>query len=422
MKKGLLLLLAVFSMGMARAQVEVTDVSGMDYALYCQEIQATIGKTFNLPICLKNAKNVTAFQGHITLPEGFKLVEIGELNSERMNKGSQVFEGNDNDGPIFFLATVLANSGFFPDDDVVGYITISVGADVEPGEYPITIDDFKIAGLFDYDAENNAKLNEGSYPDITGEGIVSKVIVNDYIELFDTATELPEADEDVNVMVHRTIKGGEWSTICLPFDMDADKIAEAFGNDVKFADFDSYQETYNEDETEVIAIDIAFNDSPKSNGIEANHPYLIWVKDDISEFRVNNVDINPNEEDAIIEYDNGQTGKKRIVFGTFYGTLSAGKTIEKGDLFLSGNKFYYSNGSTSIKAFRGYFEFVDVLAAVDADVKVNYSIIDSTTGISNVISSTELGKIYSIDGLYLGDDLKNLGKGIYIVNGKKIVK
>ena len=134
MKKGLLLLLAVFSMGMARAQVEVTDVSGMDYAVYGEEIEATSGTEFYLPICLKNATNCSAFQGHISLPEGFEFVEMGDMNSQRMNKGSQVFEGNTNSGPIFFMATILSKSGFLPGDGVIGYIKVSVGADVEPGE------------------------------------------------------------------------------------------------------------------------------------------------------------------------------------------------------------------------------------------------------------------------------------------------
>ena len=30
--------------------------------------------------------------------------------------------------------------------------------------------------------------------------------------------------------------------------------------------------------------------------------------------------------------------------------------------------------------------------------------------------------VYSLDGRYLGSSVKGLGKGIYIVNGKKIVK
>ena len=30
--------------------------------------------------------------------------------------------------------------------------------------------------------------------------------------------------------------------------------------------------------------------------------------------------------------------------------------------------------------------------------------------------------VYSLDGRYLGNDVSKLGKGLYIVNGKKVVK
>lgn len=46
------------------------------------------------------------------------------------------------------------------------------------------------------------------------------------------------------------------------------------------------------------------------------------------------------------------------------------------------------------------------------------------TGIKTINQSAEAlqGRIYSIDGRYLGNDLDNLEKGIYIINGKKIAK
>ena len=47
-----------------------------------------------------------------------------------------------------------------------------------------------------------------------------------------------------------------------------------------------------------------------------------------------------------------------------------------------------------------------------------------TTGIENVemINQPAVKGVYSIDGRYLGNDVSKLGKGLYIVNGKKIVK
>jgi len=48
----------------------------------------------------------------------------------------------------------------------------------------------------------------------------------------------------------------------------------------------------------------------------------------------------------------------------------------------------------------------------------------ATTGIENVEMNNQpsVKGVYSIDGRYLGNDISKLGKGLYIVNGKKIVK
>lgn len=410
MKKGLLFLLAIFSIGIARAQVEVTDVSGMDFAMYGEELQATVGTEVELPICLKNATNITAFQGHIDLPEGISFVEVGTLNSERYGKGSPIFECKVNDGLLFFMGTTIAKTGFFPGDGVIGYIKIKIGADVEPGEYPITFVDYKLAGLFEYDAENDQKINEGVYPDQFGEGIVSKLIISDYVELFETATEAPAAMDDVNVVVNRTIKGGEWSTICLPFAMDANQIAEAFGS-AEIADFASWT-SESDDIYDVAGITLEFN---SVDAMEANHPYIIKVGSDIESFRVDGVNIEPEEAP---EYSVGR-GKTK---GTFYGTYTK-TVVPEENLFLSGNKFWYSVGTTNMKGFRGYFELKDVLDAYyeEAPVKINLTV-DGTTAISNIDLVKSNNEIFSVNGIKMGNDMNRLNKGIYIVNGKKIVK
>ena len=50
---------------------------------------------------------------------------------------------------------------------------------------------------------------------------------------------------------------------------------------------------------------------------------------------------------------------------------------------------------------------------------------EGATGINDILMDEEWntnGRIYSIDGRYVGTDFNSLNKGIYIVNGKKIVK
>lgn len=54
---------------------------------------------------------------------------------------------------------------------------------------------------------------------------------------------------------------------------------------------------------------------------------------------------------------------------------------------------------------------------------VNIALTYGATGIENVEASERKtdGRVYSISGQYVGNTTDGLGKGVYIVNGKKIV-
>ena len=84
---------------------------------------------------------------------------------------------------------------------------------------------------------------------------------------------------------------------------------------------------------------------------------------------------------------------------------------------MNGGKFWYSNGNNKMKAFRAYFDFYDVLADVEnAGSRVNISF-DDITGVRSV--KNDSGEdIYTLSG----QRVKNAGKGVYIVNGKKVIK
>ena len=87
-------------------------------------------------------------------------------------------------------------------------------------------------------------------------------------------------------------------------------------------------------------------------------------------------------------------------------------------MFLSGGKFWYSAGLTTMKAFRAYFEFLDVLSEVDnAGVKMYVNIDDEETGIENV-NVNDNNMIYDLSGRRVS----KTQKGVYIVNGKKVMK
>ena len=121
--------------------------------------------------------------------------------------------------------------------------------------------------------------------------------------------------------------------------------------------------------------------------------------------------------DFYIEYVNGSTGQNRKVYGTFKGFYHAQTTVPNKCLFLSGNKFWYSTGQTKMKAFRAYFNFVDVLTeAENASARISMSFDDETTRIVNVnVNDDE--NYYDLQGRRVAHPQK----GLYIKNNKKVV-
>ena len=232
--------------------------------------------------------------------------------------------------------------------------------------------------------------------------------------LDETSTTVPEDATGVDVRVKRTIKANEWSTICLPFAMTEAQVKSAFGNDVQLGDFLDYE--YDDGAG---TITVNFTDATE---IEANHPYIIKVSSAITEFTADEVAIAA-EDNPRVEYDNGLTGKKRKVFGTFAGTFVADFDFYNGasyyPLFLSGNKFYYATENTMhMKAFRAYFDFEDYLPeAESASSRITMNFIDDEpTGISNISHPTN-SRYYDLQGR----QIEKPGKGVYVRDGRKVV-
>jgi hypothetical protein len=86
-------------------------------------------------------------------------------------------------------------------------------------------------------------------------------------------------------------------------------------------------------------------------------------------------------------------------------------------LYLSDNKFWYSGGQTTMKAFRAYFNFADKSIGMDA-TRVAITIDDDATSIdaiNGLESSCEA--VFSLQGQRVAAPVK----GVYVRNGKKIV-
>lgn len=303
------------------------------------------------------------------------------------------------------IATIpVASSEAIGAADVEGLLSVSfsVGNDVAIGEYDVTLSNL----WFGYGTSSKDYTDDVTFK--------VNVVAAHQVVLDETSTEAPEAAEDVNVRVKRTIKANEWSTIVLPFAMTTEQVKAAFGEDVELEDFVSYEYDKTED-----ALTINFS---AVTAMEANHPYIIKVSSLIEEFSADGVDIDPIT-DPSKEYKSG--GKKPKVLGKFAGTYVADfdfyNEAENYPLFLSGNKFYYATESTMhMKAFRGYFDFEDNLKEMDessARIGMSFDDDENTTDIKHVQTSKEEAVYYNLNG----QRVEKPTRGLYIKNHKKVI-
>ncbi len=242
--------------------------------------------------------------------------------------------------------------------------------------------------------------------------VAGKDDASTFVAMYDNYSsfnEFPQPTGTVDVRVYRAIKAGKWSTIVVPFNMDARRIKAAFGDDAQVADFVGWETSDNGNK-----IDVKFEDV---EAMTANTPYIIKVSKDIDCFYVNGVQVNAKKYPGkIITQEEGRDTYTSI----FYGSYFLDK-IPANNLFIQDNLFYYSTGKTNIKGFRGFFK----LYGASANANIGFMVNDEVTSINDLqINKEEVvnGDIYSISGQNLGKDVDRLHRGVYIVNGKKFVK
>ena len=401
----------------------VTDVSLLSDAIYVEPVTATPGTLQTLSVQMKNSAPVAGYQFTLKLPDGITVATdednflMAELSTERTtSRKTDYFNSSlQADGTLKVLcgtSTADPNTGkpyvFSGNEGEVALVTISIPAGFEPGTYEISVLDAAFS-----DADNT--LNE------IGQAVTSELTIGDgYVLLDENSTTAPVAATGVDVRVRRTINADVWSTICLPFAMSDAQVKDVFGDDVKLADFKGYDVT--EDGENIVGITVNFE---AATAIEANHPYIINVSEPVSEFIVEGVDIAPTEYAPCVSFGY-ETGRRPVVYhpadfiGTYVADFDFFNDAERAAIFLNDNKFWYATASTRhMKAFRAYFDFDDILTEVeDASMNVKMAIDGESTRIDGLLPETSNDAIYDLTGR----KVEKAEKGIYIVNGKKVLK
>lgn len=215
------------------------------------------------------------------------------------------------------------------------------------------------------------------------------------LTLNNSETEISNYSGKADVTVARTLKAG-WNAVVLPFALTADDITNAFGADAEVA-------TYDGDEQNGDNVHINF---AKATTVAAGVPFLLYLKtapasapvftDKAVNFTVNNAEGN------VFDF-----------VGTFANTTAAA-----GDYILSGGKFKNAAGGNAINAYRAYLKLKGADASRVSLFVDGFLVEDEATAITGAKMNAQQENVYNLSGQKINNQLK---KGIYIVNGKKVV-
>lgn len=269
--------------------------------------------------------------------------------------------------------------------------------------------------IFDGESTNYFSANEKSYTNpkwmgnahavtftITKKSAQLNTATIKLVATFQTLDESKDNTETISnnngktidIKLTRTLVADKWNTFCVPFE------TEIAGTALEGATVKAIGT--------VVGNVINLVDATK---IEAGVPYLVMPNTE-------NI-VNPTFKSVTISVTTpivkgnddykfvGTYSPKPInetEFGTIWGVTAEGKLAK-------------INANTTMKGLRAYFVFPTNAAAA----KLNFD--DETTGINNIeTEATVNGKVYNLNGQYVGNSLNGLKKGIYVVNGKKVIK
>lgn len=203
--------------------------------------------------------------------------------------------------------------------------------------------------------------------------------------------------KEVNVMLKRTLVADSWNTLCLPFSMSNDAVQIVFGEGTVLKQMKEWNAAEN-----VIYFETA-------DAIVAGQPYIIKPVEAKESFLL--------QDQTVLNAVNNVTSGDI----SFCGIMGSTK-LDESDVFLGTDGELYlpnvaeENGDV-LRGFRAYFKGINSVA----NTKVNIEGVVS--GIENINGATAYtnGKVYTLAGQYVANSTKGLMKGIYVVNGKKIV-
>lgn len=216
-----------------------------------------------------------------------------------------------------------------------------------------------------------------------------------------------ETYENANVTLQRTLSKDYWNTFCVPFALDAEQVAQYFGEGTQLR---TYEGNCNDNIVYFATVD----------NIEAGKPYIMKPGNAVVQnptfegvsMVATGLDKNGNPQAV----GDASTVQMKGIYNQIL--LEADKT----ELFLGDNDLFYypldNIEARTIGGLRAYF-----IVPQGTDIKKLRANLDGTpTSLDTIFDNEESNApVYNLQGQCVGNTLRALKSGIYIQNGKKVV-
>lgn len=224
-----------------------------------------------------------------------------------------------------------------------------------------------------------------------------------------------EVKNNATVTLTKPLQANVWNAICLPFSMTEQQVRNAFGKDVRIAEFKEVDES---GKKTVASFGMHYYQL-----ITAGKPCLIKPSIVSDTYNIEGVTIDA--ENALTIAD---SNKKFNFVGTYAPT-----TMPVNSHFLGSNdgKLYYITANKEISGLKAFFQPV---STSNAKLSIAFDSTDNdfdnnTTGIEAIkdykdqdaANSSANKGIYNINGQFMGTNPAILPQGIYVKNGKKFI-
>lgn len=397
---------------------------------------------FDISVNQMKAKfgNDYVLRTHTSMAADGETMIFGVAPEQRVYAGQPYllyFTGNDVIDPTFdnVMVTEISNNNNNPDFTFNGYtvtydnkhfFAASLFTAPLSDAYPKT---YSTNDYADYSFTNDVFAKGDTPASITGNisgaraflripnNEEVKIALEETLEYDVTKADAIEAyseynDETLNIILRnrKTIRKDEWNPLCLPFDANLTVLRNTFGGNKTAA------QTFTGVTEKETSITFHFEDIDTETTIPAGTPFLVSPQKNTTDPEFKGVKfVSTNAGTVSCE---GQTGSFKLI-----GTLQR-TAVPVGILYFGeANALKKLNTSNNLNACRAYFTMPEAAAAKTATLmneETDNSYIDTDIKeVSSQCSGTD-DIYYTISGIRLNG--KPQHKGVYIINGKKIVR